>query len=110
MGERAKSDQAPDGAKALATVGFLPSLPGLGWFGCPDPRFHRGLLSVAPPALERRELAERRRMFCSVRPVAEMVAFRKESSRRLDATSFFPVVPLGRFTAWWPSAKTFDTT
>jgi len=39
------------GRKRFARVGFLPPLPGLGWVWRPNPRFHRGLLSVAPPAL-----------------------------------------------------------
>jgi hypothetical protein len=30
---------------------YLSPLPGLGWFVVFDPRFHRGLLSAAPPAL-----------------------------------------------------------
>lgn len=30
---------------------YLPPLPRLGWFAVFDPRFHRGLLSAAPPAL-----------------------------------------------------------
>jgi hypothetical protein len=30
-----------------------------------QPRFHRGLISVAPPALESREVAERRRILAS---------------------------------------------
>jgi hypothetical protein len=53
-------NQAPDGAQEFAKVGFLSPLPGLGLFCCSDPRFHRGLISVAPPALELREVAERR--------------------------------------------------
>jgi hypothetical protein len=30
---------------------YLSPLPGLGWFVVFDPRFHRGLLSAAPPVL-----------------------------------------------------------
>ena len=39
------------GRKRFAQVGFLSPLPGLGMIWRRYPRFHRGLLSGAPPAL-----------------------------------------------------------
>jgi hypothetical protein len=41
--------KAPARAKEIPSVGFLPPLPGLKLFLTPNPRFHRGLFSVATP-------------------------------------------------------------
>jgi hypothetical protein len=47
----ADTEKAPDGAKEISVDDFLPPLTGLEIFWRPNPRFHRGLLSAAPPAL-----------------------------------------------------------
>jgi hypothetical protein len=40
---------------------YLSPLPGLGWFVVFDPRFHRGLLSAAPPALSKKSNSTRQK-------------------------------------------------
>jgi hypothetical protein len=51
VGINAQINKAPDGAKEISVGDFLPPLPGLEIFWRPNPWFHRGLLSAAPPAL-----------------------------------------------------------
>jgi hypothetical protein len=51
VGERTKLNQAPDGAKKIC-AGWFSVAPAGALVACwPDPRFHRELLSDAPPAL-----------------------------------------------------------
>jgi hypothetical protein len=54
---RKKKIQAPAGAVENKRTGFLPPLPGLGWFGFLTHGWRRGLLSDAPPALPKIKLA-----------------------------------------------------
>jgi hypothetical protein len=49
--DRAKETQPRQGRQKMNGWFYLSPLPGLGWFLVFDPRFHRGLLSAAPPAL-----------------------------------------------------------
>jgi hypothetical protein len=55
-----KEIQAPDGAAENILIMILSPLPGLYSVLTLNPRFHRGLLSFAPPALNLK-------FFCSVR-------------------------------------------
>jgi hypothetical protein len=51
VGINAQINKAPDGAEEIYVGDFLPPNPGLEIFWRPNPQFHRGLLSAAPPAL-----------------------------------------------------------
>jgi len=57
---RAKEIQARQGRQKMNERFCLSPLPRLGWFVVFDPRFHRGLLSAAPPALPKENQSGRR--------------------------------------------------